>query len=68
MFFFRFVHKFFKLLMIDLFAGEKLEKWIGVSEMLVSVFSCGIIFALISGQPLLILGSTGPLLVFEEGL
>ena len=27
---------------------------------------CGIIFSLMSGQPLLIVGSTGPLLIFEE--
>ena len=37
---------------------------IGVVEMIVASALCGVIYALISGQPLVILGGTGPLLVF----
>ncbi len=35
---------------------------IGVSEMLLATAICGCIFALFSGQPLLLLGGTGPML------
>lgn len=35
---------------------------IGVSEMLLATAACGGIFALLSGQPLLLLGGTGPML------
>jgi mannitol/fructose-specific phosphotransferase system IIA component (Ntr-type) len=37
---------------------------IGAVEMIVASAFCGVIFALFSGQPLIILGGTGPLLVF----
>ncbi|MBT4863729.1 MAG: PTS transporter subunit EIIA [Planctomycetaceae bacterium] len=37
---------------------------IGAVEMIAASAFCGVIFALISGQPLVILGGTGPLLVF----
>ena len=37
---------------------------IGAVEMIVASAFCGIAFALASGQPLIILGGTGPLLVF----
>ncbi|MBT6154336.1 MAG: HCO3- transporter [Planctomycetaceae bacterium] len=37
---------------------------IGVVEMLVASAACGIVYALCSGQPLIILGGVGPLLVF----
>ena len=37
---------------------------IGATEMLVATAICGTIFAMSSGQPLIILGGTGPLLVF----
>ncbi|MCH7988859.1 MAG: PTS sugar transporter subunit IIA, partial [Planctomycetes bacterium] len=37
---------------------------IGAVEMIVASAFCGVIFAVISGQPLVILGGTGPLLVF----
>lgn len=37
---------------------------IGAVEMIVASAVCGTVFALISGQPLVILGGTGPLLVF----
>lgn len=37
---------------------------IGVVEMITATAFCGIVYALIAGQPLIILGGTGPLLVF----
>jgi len=37
---------------------------IGAVEMIVASAFCGVVFAIISGQPLIILGGTGPLLVF----
>jgi mannitol/fructose-specific phosphotransferase system IIA component (Ntr-type) len=37
---------------------------IGVVEMIVASAVCGIVFSLFAGQPLVILGGTGPLLVF----
>ena len=37
---------------------------IGAVEMLVASSVCGVVFALFAGQPLIILGGTGPLLVF----
>ena len=38
----------------------------GVSELLLSTAVQGIIFSLLGAQPLLVLGFSGPLLVFEE--
>jgi hypothetical protein len=38
----------------------------GTMETMVAGCVCGIGFALFSGQPLTILGSTGPVLVFEK--
>ena len=40
----------------------------GVSEMLIGVAICGFLMALLGGQPILVVGFTGPILVFEEGL
>ena len=37
---------------------------IGAVEMIAASAFCGVVFALVSGQPLVILGGTGPLLVF----
>jgi len=37
---------------------------IGTVEMIVASAICGVIYALFSGQPLVILGGTGPLLIF----
>ena len=36
--------------------------------MLISTAFCGVIFSLFSGQPLIIIGATGPVVVFEEVL
>lgn len=44
--------------------GAITEGHIGVVEMLVATAICGAIYALTSGQPLMILGGVGPLLVF----
>lgn len=41
------------------------DGYMGAIESLVSGFVCGIIYGFFSGQPLTVLGSTGPVLVFE---
>ena len=46
----------------------KTDDWFGVNEMLIAVAANGLFFALFSGQPLMIFGSTGPMLLFEEML
>ncbi|XP_051870161.1 anion exchange protein 3 isoform X3 [Pristis pectinata] len=46
--------------------GTKTEGLIGVSELIVSTSAMGIFFSLLGAQPLLVIGFTGPLLVFEE--
>jgi len=38
----------------------------GVSELMVSTSLQGIVFCLIAAQPVLVVGFSGPLLVFEE--
>lgn len=38
----------------------------GVSELMVSTSIQGIIFCIIAAQPVLVIGFSGPLLVFEE--
>uniref|UniRef100_H2ZCT0 Anion exchange protein n=1 Tax=Ciona savignyi TaxID=51511 RepID=H2ZCT0_CIOSA len=48
--------------------GEKTDGWMGVSEMILGCCISGCVFGLLSGQPLLVVGSTGPLLVFEEAV
>ena len=48
--------------------AEKTNKWFGVNEMLIATSLNGIISGLFSGQPLMIMGPTGPFLVFEEML
>lgn len=46
--------------------GKKTEGNIGLSEMLLSTSIGGMIFSLLSAQPLMLIGPTGPLLVFEQ--
>ncbi|XP_056607836.1 solute carrier family 4 member 1a (Diego blood group) [Triplophysa dalaica] len=46
--------------------ADKTEHMIGVSEMMVSTCVQGIIFCLFAAQPVLVIGFTGPLMVFEE--
>jgi len=41
---------------------------IGVAEMIIATSVSGIVFGLFAGQPLIILGATGPLLVMEESI
>ncbi|NXF13683.1 B3AT protein, partial [Smithornis capensis] len=46
--------------------GEKTKGMMGVSELLVSTSVQCVLFSLLSAQPLLVVGFSGPLLVFEE--
>ncbi|CAF3419168.1 unnamed protein product [Rotaria sp. Silwood1] len=46
--------------------ADKTNNRLGVNEMLIASSINGFLFGLFSGQPLLILGPTGPFLVFEE--
>uniref|UniRef100_UPI003AAC8D44 anion exchange protein 2-like n=1 Tax=Centroberyx gerrardi TaxID=166262 RepID=UPI003AAC8D44 len=46
--------------------GEKTEGLIGVSELIVATAMQGVVFSLLGAQPLLVIGFSGPLLVFEE--
>ncbi|XP_072541696.1 anion exchange protein 3 isoform X3 [Salminus brasiliensis] len=46
--------------------GEKTQGMMGVSELIISTAAVGVLFSLLAGQPLLIIGFSGPLLVFEE--
>ena len=46
--------------------SEKTNAWMGVSEMILSTALCGTLYALFAGQPMIIIGATGPLLVFEK--
>lgn len=49
-------------------ASEKTHNLIGISETLLSASLVGVIFHTLSGQPLVIIGTTGPLLLFDEAL
>ncbi|KAL2764893.1 band 3 anion transport protein [Daubentonia madagascariensis] len=46
--------------------GEKTRNQMGVSELLISTAVQGVLFAMLGAQPLLVVGFSGPLLVFEE--
>uniref|UniRef100_A0A8C1F9W2 Anion exchange protein n=1 Tax=Cyprinus carpio carpio TaxID=630221 RepID=A0A8C1F9W2_CYPCA len=46
--------------------GEKTEGLIGVSELIVATCIQGVLFCLLGVQPLLVVGFSGPILVFEE--
>uniref|UniRef100_H3CF22 Anion exchange protein n=1 Tax=Tetraodon nigroviridis TaxID=99883 RepID=H3CF22_TETNG len=46
--------------------ADKTEKMMGVSELMISTSVQGIIFCLIAAQPVLVIGFSGPLLLFEE--
>ncbi|KAF6720561.1 Anion exchange protein 2 [Oryzias melastigma] len=46
--------------------GEKTDGLIGVSELIVSTAVQGVFFCLLGAQPLLVVGFSGPLMVFEE--
>ncbi|XP_075774818.1 anion exchange protein 2, partial [Pelodiscus sinensis] len=46
--------------------GEKTQDLIGVSELIIATAVQGVVFCLLGAQPLLVIGFSGPLLVFEE--
>jgi solute carrier family 4 anion exchanger 2 len=48
--------------------SDKTHNVIGISETLVSCSCTGVIMALFATQPLVIIGTTGPLLLFDESL
>ncbi|KAL7299340.1 hypothetical protein TKK_0007915 [Trichogramma kaykai] len=48
--------------------SDKTHNVIGISETLVSCSMTGVIMALFATQPLVIIGTTGPLLLFDESL
>ncbi len=48
--------------------SSKTHNLMGISETLLSTSLVGIMFHLISSQPLMIVGGTGPLLLFDEAL
>jgi hypothetical protein len=37
---------------------------IGAVEMIIASAACGVVYALVAGQPMIILGGTGPMLIF----
>ena len=47
---------------------DKTKLLIGISETLISTAIAGVIFSLFSCQPLIIVGTTGPVLLFDEAL
>lgn len=49
-------------------ASEKTHNLIGISETLLSASVVGMLFHSLCGQPLVIVGTTGPLLLFDEAL
>ncbi|KAK3611748.1 hypothetical protein CHS0354_014094 [Potamilus streckersoni] len=46
--------------------GDATDKYMGTMECIMAAAITGVIYALFSGQPLNILGSTGPMLVLEQ--
>ncbi|KAG7492172.1 hypothetical protein MATL_G00012250, partial [Megalops atlanticus] len=46
--------------------ADKTDNMMGVSELMISTAIQGIIFCFIAAQPVLVIGFSGPLLVFEE--
>ncbi|XP_061562535.1 solute carrier family 4 member 1b (Diego blood group) isoform X1 [Phycodurus eques] len=46
--------------------ADKVEDMMGVPELLISTSIQGIIFCFVAAQPVLVIGFSGPLLVFEE--
>lgn len=47
---------------------NKTEKFLGVTEVIISASICSIILGLFAGQPMMIIGATGPMLVFEQSI
>ncbi|XP_076857138.1 solute carrier family 4 member 1b (Diego blood group) isoform X2 [Brachyhypopomus gauderio] len=46
--------------------ADKVDNMMGVSELMLSTAAQGIVFCLLAAQPVLVIGFSGPLLVFEE--
>ncbi|XP_026803676.3 solute carrier family 4 member 1b (Diego blood group) isoform X2 [Pangasianodon hypophthalmus] len=46
--------------------ADKVDSMMGVSELMLSTAVQGVIFCLVAAQPVLVIGFSGPLLVFEE--
>jgi len=46
--------------------GQKTDGYMGTMETLMSGAICGVLYAVFAGQPLTIIGATGPLLIFES--
>lgn len=48
--------------------GDLTKGWIGISETILSCSVVGMIFHTFCGQPLVIIGTTGPLILFDKAL
>ncbi|XP_055360575.1 solute carrier family 4 member 1b (Diego blood group) isoform X2 [Betta splendens] len=48
------------------FAADKVDNMMGVPELLISTCVLGVVFCAVAAQPVLVIGFSGPLLVFEE--
>lgn len=48
--------------------ADKTNNLMGTSETLLSTSITGILFALLSAQPMMVVGATGPLLLFDQSL
>ncbi|XP_067140255.1 band 3 anion transport protein-like [Centruroides vittatus] len=46
--------------------GDKTNNLIGVSETLIVTAASGVLYSLLAGQPMVIIGTTGPVLLFDE--
>uniref|UniRef100_A0A673LRU0 Anion exchange protein n=1 Tax=Sinocyclocheilus rhinocerous TaxID=307959 RepID=A0A673LRU0_9TELE len=60
------VHYILTLYTVLFSTADKVDNMMGVSELMISTSVLGIIFCLIAAQPVLVIGFSGPLLVFEE--
>ena len=47
---------------------DKTGGQLGVTEVIFAASACSILFALFAGQPVMIIGATGPILVFEQSI
>ena len=47
---------------------DKTKSELGVTEVIFAASACSILFALFAGQPMMIIGATGPILVFEQSI
>eukprot|EP00794_Sanderia_malayensis_P010924 gene10924-12085_t len=48
--------------------SEQTDGKLGISEMILATSSAGILFSFLSGQPLIIVGPTGPMLIMETNI